>query len=211
MASGDYDKNKYRDEIKETVKEYLTVVHKSADYFEKQLSYISAGSLGLSFIIVEKIFGDISQTQYKGALIFSWALLAITLIINLFSHSYATKCHNNTIEEMYDFIAGVTEDYDNSNSQRRTRNINILNNISFLFLSLGIALLIIYTSLNITKMADEKNKQPSQPKIERKSPDLSDRATSIANKGSLPKDSKVHDIKDGGHPGIPTKKPDKKI
>lgn len=209
MSTDEENNDKYRIAIEEAAKEYVGVVHKSVDFFEKQLSYISAGALGLSFIIVEKIFGDISQTHCKGILICSWVLLTLTLIVNLFSHSYATKCHLKTVEEMYAFTSGNVEEYDDCNTRNRSRKISRLNDISLLLLSLGIVLLILYTSINITKMPDEKDKLPKSPNKERQLPDLNDKKSAL-NEGKAPRDSKVHEIRDGGHPGIPTKKPGKK-
>lgn len=197
----------YKETIEEAAKEYKTIVHKSVELFEKQLSYISAGALGLSFIIVEKIFDNISATSEKGILISSWVLLTFTLILNLFSHNYATKCHLKTMEEMYDFTIGNTEEYDDCDSKKRTRNINNINAISLLSLSLGLICLILYTSINITCMSNPKKQQGQKKEVPIKS---GKSRTAALNEGKTPKDSKVHEIRSGGHPGVPTKKPNKK-
>ncbi len=57
----------YRLELKETF-------HKSQDIFEKQLSYISAGALGLSVGFIKHIVNPIKDSSHKWMLLSGWGL-----------------------------------------------------------------------------------------------------------------------------------------
>src|SRR5688500_4917696 len=78
------------------------IMGKSQDDFEKQLSFISAGALGLSLIFTEKIVKDISKADLKCLLVAGWILLAVTLFINLISHLLATLNCRKTLQEYHE-------------------------------------------------------------------------------------------------------------
>jgi hypothetical protein len=133
--------------MEETLREYhcelRTLIDKSNESFEKQLNYISAGSLGLSMIIIEKIVKDLSITKCNSILIFSWIFLGLTLISNLVSHVYSLKVHSKTYKE-------IEEDkYNYRDAVKRNNIIGNWNLISIGFLLLGIILQIIFITLNI--------------------------------------------------------------
>ncbi|MFN0081998.1 MAG: hypothetical protein ACKVOM_05720 [Ferruginibacter sp.] len=127
---------KYHDELR-------NLIDKSNDSFEKQLNYISAGSLGLSMVIIEKIVKDLSLTKFNSILIFSWAFLGLTLISNLLSHVYSSKAHSKTYKEIGE------GKYDYLNAVKRNKIIGNWNLISIALLLLGIILQILFITLNI--------------------------------------------------------------
>ena len=129
--------------IREYAKELRTLIDKSYDSFEKQLNYISAGALGLSMIIVDKIVKDLSTTRSNYNLIMSWCFLGPTLVSNLLSHVYTSQAHSKTISEIYD------EKYDYSNAVARNKKIGRWNIFSIAFLLIGITLQIIFIATNI--------------------------------------------------------------
>ncbi|MCW3074270.1 MAG: hypothetical protein JWP69_1339 [Flaviaesturariibacter sp.] len=119
------------------------LVNKSQESFEKQLSYISAGSLSISMGFIKNVVGELSKSKYEGFIIGSWSLMGVTLLINLLSHVFTSNCHNKTIEEIGD------GQYDYINALCRHNDIKKLNYVSIATLILGIAFLLIFISLNI--------------------------------------------------------------
>ena len=69
--------------LKDYAKELKTTIEKSHDAFEKQLNYISSGSLGLSIALIEKVVKDLNLTAHNWILISSWSLFVLTLTSNL--------------------------------------------------------------------------------------------------------------------------------
>jgi hypothetical protein len=129
--------------LKQYAAELTTLIHKSHDSFEKQLNYISAGALGLSMILIERVIKDFSKANFTCVLLGSWFFLASTLVSNLLSHVYTSRVHAKTLSEI------ANESYNYENANRRNRRINIWNVVSIIFLLLGIALQIIFISINI--------------------------------------------------------------
>jgi hypothetical protein len=131
------------DSLKDYSNELRNLILKSHDSFEKQLNYISAGALGLSMIIVEKIVKDLSITKNNYLLILSWCFLGLTLISNLLSHVYSSRVHGKTLNEIQ------TESYSYNCALNRNKNINVWNIVSISFLLLGILLQLIFITINI--------------------------------------------------------------
>lgn len=119
------------------------LVNKSQEAFEKQLSYISAGSLSISIVFMKNVVGDLKVASCEGLLILAWALMGITLLINLMSHIFTSNCHNKTIEEIDD------NKYSYVDALCRHNNIKKLNYFSVFTLIGGIAFLLIFIGLNI--------------------------------------------------------------
>lgn len=123
-------------------KQVFETLNKSQDDFEKQLSYISAGSLGLSMIFIEKIV-TLNNAHSKWLLITSWILLATTLFINLISHLVSS--HYN-----YKILDDVQKRIDTKLSVVKFNCvINTLNLVTVITLILGMLFLIIFSSINI--------------------------------------------------------------
>ena len=119
------------------------LVTKSQESFEKQLSYISAGALSVSMAFIKNVVGELNKTKSEELLILGWALMGVTLLINLLSHIFTSNCHNKTIAEIGD------GKYNYENALCRHNNIKNLNYVSIATLVLGITLLLIFITLNI--------------------------------------------------------------
>lgn len=131
------------DPLKDFATELRTLVFKSNEYFEKQLNYISAGALGLSMVIVEKLIKDLALSQSKWMLFVSWSLLGLTLISNLVSHIFTSKWHNKTIGEIDD------AKYNYSRASKRNRYINRWNLFSVALMLLGLFFQILFLIKNV--------------------------------------------------------------
>jgi hypothetical protein len=143
--------NKAVDALYEYRKELAGLKESSSNFFEKQLSYISAGSLGLSMVVVDKLFKNIALTEYKWLIIISWIGFGLTLFINLISHLYAGHLHNKSIKDIDD------NNYDQSIVENRNSNIDFVNCISVVILFVGICCFILYTSINTYSMSTPDN------------------------------------------------------
>lgn len=119
------------------------LVTKSQESFEKQLSYISAGSLSVSMAFIKNVVGELSKTKAEAFLIGGWSLMGLTLLINLLSHVIASNCHNKTIGEIND------GQYKYEVALCRLNNIKKLNYASIVTIITGIASILIFISLNI--------------------------------------------------------------
>lgn len=138
--------NKIDDEHKllnEFAVELKSLILKSNEYFEKQLTYISAGALGLSMLISEKIIKDLSVTKCKWMLFFTWILLGLTLVSNLISHLYTSKLHNKTLEEINE------KKYDYGKAVYRNKCINVWNFFSVALLLIGLVFQILFLIKNL--------------------------------------------------------------
>ena len=134
------DNTDYLTEFKSDLRKAMD---KSQESFEKQLSFISAGALGLSMAFIEKIVGDVKNSVCRPLLIMSWLFLAATFILNLISHVVATRLHYRTIAEI------DLKQYDQQKATGRVNTISRMNLTSVLFLLLGVTLLIIFVTINV--------------------------------------------------------------
>ena len=75
MGGSSKNNPEHESEMKAFCTHLKEVVLKSQDSFEKQLSYISAGSLSISMAFIKNVVGDLSNTIYEGFLIASWGLM----------------------------------------------------------------------------------------------------------------------------------------
>lgn len=145
------------DIYKEYSKELRNLIDKSNESFEKQLNYISAGALGLSMIVVEKIVKDLSKTTLNSILIASWCFLGLTLISNLLSHIYTSRVHGKTISE----ISGGSYNYEKA--VKRNGSINLWNIFSITLLLLGIFFQITFITINIDMSQEKPITKPAPP------------------------------------------------
>ncbi|MGN6417827.1 MAG: hypothetical protein ACTHMC_10065 [Pseudobacter sp.] len=132
--------------LKEFRKELLEVFRKSQDTFDKQLSYIAAGSLALSIGFIKDIVKPIKDSQYKWMLVAGWGALILTLLVNLVSYmiaaKHAKKGANETEEE------NVNDKYDPTKIDKRSFWIEFMNWSTVVTLTLGILLIVLYIILN---------------------------------------------------------------
>jgi len=140
----------------------IKIKEKADDDFEKNITYISAGTLVLSLTFIEKIV-VISQTEFLWTLIVSWILLAITLLVNLISHQLSSIYHEKTIDEL-----NLDRRIQAIKINRRNKCISCLNWSTIISLIFGIVFLILFCSINAYNMAKiTKNIKPlNNPNLE---------------------------------------------
>lgn len=116
---------------------------KSQDDFERQLSYISAGALGLTITFFDKIVPVKTEAIAIWLIITAWVSLALTLLINLFSHQLASVFLYNTIKEINEDKEDLQKRY------TRDKIIQRINWLTLFLLFIGIVFIVIFSSLNI--------------------------------------------------------------
>lgn len=122
---------------------------KSDDLFEKAITFISSGALGLTLTFHDKIV-PVENADLVILIALGWTLLVATLFVNLLSHYQSSKSTDNSIDEI-DGIIGckITYSIFQQNLSKRNRRIDNLNKISIALLGIGLLLIIIYVSINI--------------------------------------------------------------
>jgi hypothetical protein len=129
------------------------VKSKSDDDYEKNITYISAGTLVLSLTFIEKIV-NVGVASHIWVLIVSWSMLALTLLVNLISHQFSSLYHERTIDEWDRDDPSI-----DSNVKSRNRVIRNMNLFTSLGLFVGIGFLILFCSLNAYKMANNNDEK----------------------------------------------------
>lgn len=125
---------------------------KSEDDFEKYITFISSGALGLSMVFIEKIV-PIGVSKFNFIIIIGWILLAISLFANLLSHFFSRKYSEATIEDLdkeleYEVICVKIN--------RRNKFLEVFNITTISTLFIGIVLIIIFVSFNLNMMSENK-------------------------------------------------------
>lgn len=118
----------------------------SEDDFEKNLVYLSAGSLVLSIGFIEKII-PMDNAKWAGFLIVSWCLIASTLLLNLASYLISAENGTKAREDLDNDILDDKTRYEKVKSRNKT--IRKVNWSSYILFSLGIISMIIYCSINV--------------------------------------------------------------
>lgn len=131
------------DALKEFEKELVELHTKSYDNYDKKLSYLSASSIGVSMVFIKDIVGNINDCCFKWLLIFSWILLTMTLVLNLFSHTFSAKRHNATLSEIR------TNKYSPQKALKRNKQIILVNNIINALFGFGISSLVLFIIINL--------------------------------------------------------------
>lgn len=135
MENPDQWLEKYREEL-------ISLLHKSQDSFEKQLSYISAGSLALSIGFIKDVV-KLPTADCKCLLSIGWILLGLTLLLNCISHIWAATLHARTIDEMNN------DKYDADKIRGRYKSMTNLNWGTIATMVVGIILIIVFVIINI--------------------------------------------------------------
>ena len=135
---------KEEQEWKEYRKSILVEKGKSDDDFEKYITFIASGSLGLTLTFIDKI-SPLKQSIGIWVIIVGWIFLASTLFINLLSHFLSSRYNEKTIQDLDDEI-----NYDDliDNIDKRNKIVSNLNLASIILLGLGILFILIFTALN---------------------------------------------------------------
>lgn len=129
----------------------VKIKEKGDDDFEKNITYISAGTLVLSLTFIEKIV-ELKQSSHVWSLILSWGLLALTLLANLISHQLSSYYHEKTIEDVDNKLLTVP-----LSIKKRNRIIRVINWCTTGTLILGIFFLILFSSINAINMANSND------------------------------------------------------
>lgn len=129
--------------------DFAKVKEKSDDDYEKNITYISAGTLVVSLTFIEKIV-NLGQSSAVWCLITSWAFMGSTLLINLVSHQLSSHYAQQCDEELRLSIA------EEPKFRRRITLIRRLNWTTTATLSLGMLFLIVFCSINAIHMSHEK-------------------------------------------------------
>lgn len=134
----------YKKRIEEYKAELITVFYKSQESFEKQLSFITSGTLALSLAFIKDIV-DFNTANHKWIINSGWITLAITLIINLASHLLSSKSVEKSIRDIED------EKFEELSESFKNRRIEYINWATLGTLLIGVLLIILFISLNISK------------------------------------------------------------
>jgi hypothetical protein len=133
-------------ELKEYRKSILVEKSKSDDDFEKYITFISSGGLGLTITFFDKISPG-EKTIGLWIIALGWTLLALTLFLNLLSHYLSSRYNEKTIQ---DIDNNLTYEKLSCNIESRNSKISMLNISSIISLGLGIILILIFTILNLS-------------------------------------------------------------
>jgi len=130
--------------------DFSRIKEKGEDDYEKNIIYIAAGTLILSLTFLEKVV-NLKESNAVWYLIWSWVFLSITLLSNLVSHQlsslYTERCRI--------LYAECGEDRSHPEKKLKTyvKRISVLNWSATATLFLGIALLVIFCSINAYKVS----------------------------------------------------------
>jgi hypothetical protein len=138
---------KSEEEIKEWKEYRLSILEqkrKSDDDFEKYITFIAAGGLGLTLTFIDKI-SPLKISIGVWLIAIGWFMLASTLFINLLSHYLSSRFNEKTIQDIDDALS-----YQKliNNIDTRNKKISNLNLTSIILLGLGILLILIFTTVN---------------------------------------------------------------
>jgi len=122
---------------------------KSDDHFEKAVTFIASGALGLTLTFHDKIVPAENAT-YVILIAIGWTLLVATLFVNLISHYQSSKSIDDSIDEIDRIMEyKITYSIFHKNLSKRNNRIDNLNKSSILLLGSGLLLIIIYVSINL--------------------------------------------------------------
>lgn len=122
---------------------------KSDDHFEKAITFITSGALGLTLTFHDKIV-PFSNAICVYVIAIGWTLLVATLFVNLYSHYQSSKSTDATIDDVDDVIDyHLTYNGFRQKVNKRNSVINQLNRASIYLLGAGLISIIIYVSINL--------------------------------------------------------------
>lgn len=122
---------------------------KSDDHFEKAVTFITSGALGLTLAFHDKIV-PAENAVFVFLIAIGWTLLVTTLFVNLISHYQSSKSTDDSIDEIDGILEyKITYLIFQQNLTKRNRRIDNVNKASIILLGTGLLFVIIYVSLNI--------------------------------------------------------------
>lgn len=117
---------------------------KSDEDFEKYITFIAAGALGLTVTFIDKI-SPLKESVWIWSIIMGWFCLAVTLFVNLYSHYRSSK---NNEKAIHDIDENLLYEVLVENIKKRNKTISRLNLSSIILLGLGIFFILLFTSIN---------------------------------------------------------------
>lgn len=163
---------------------FQRIKEKCEDDFEKQITYINAGALGLTFTFIEKIV-PFSKAINLWLLIIGWLFLIWTLLVNLGSHYFSKYQIDKTIDDMDNNIPNL-----HLIINKRNKVIDKINMSTILSLILGIFFIIVFVYTNAINMAkQDKPQQGGKEQLGRTIPKVAP-TTSNGGKQSSSTDAK---------------------
>ena len=123
------------------------VIDKTEDNFEEKLTYLSAGSLGLTLTFIEKIV-PLENSIVISFLVAGWGLLVLTLLLNLSSHMFSKHLMQKTQKEMDDSNSETDNNSIYLKVIKRNRIIDFINWVTVILLIFGISSIIAFVSIN---------------------------------------------------------------
>ena len=117
---------------------------KSDDDFEKYITFISSGALGLTLTFIDKI-SPLKESIFIWVIVLGWFSLAATLFVNLLSHYISSANNTKAIQDIDDDLSyeEIVDNIDNRNML-----ISRLNLFSIIALGFGILCILIFTTIN---------------------------------------------------------------
>jgi len=113
----------------------------SAKLFEKQLIYVTAGTIAASVFIMDRFLNGVQRGIWL--ILISWGLLGATILINLLSHFFAGYLYNKIIGDL------INRRFDSTKADNRVNKIMFFNIISLISYFIGIAFFAFYLTINI--------------------------------------------------------------
>ena len=118
---------------------YLEALYKayfdSSAQFDRSVELISTGALLVSFAYMGDVI-DYADARCKGTLLVAWVLLILTLLVALYSHAHAAKCHNTAISDI------------DCDEPSKKSNVAKLNRLSIVLLGAGLFFMFVYVGIN---------------------------------------------------------------
>lgn len=133
------------EEWKDFRREIYDIKLKSDDDFEKYITLISSGGLGLTITFINDLI-PLHDAVHTVFLVMGWGLLASTLFNSLYSHYISSKYSQKNMD---DIDRNIPFENLESNINKRNTFINKLNKASMIMLALSIISIIVFVSLNI--------------------------------------------------------------
>lgn len=141
------------DALKDAYEKVSRYKESSQNDYEKNLMYISAGTLVLSITFIEKIT-PIQDAIFLWIIVVSWFLLSTSIGINLFSYWLAI----HQADKLQDSInASMTFDGINDQIKENNKLLKRVNVTTLATLFIGIICLVLYCSLNVLNMSKKRS------------------------------------------------------
>lgn len=141
--------NREEDAYKEYCRSLDEALARSENEFEKKITYLAAGALGLSFVFISDIVG-FHQSRCACILFLGWVLLITCLIMNLVSH-LNSKSHIVKTREECDEKYNRGENFvpDPQKIAERNQAISRINDLTTIFFIAGTILILVYVGINL--------------------------------------------------------------